>query len=150
MYKRMLVPLDGSELAEEVFPYAREIASRMDLDLVFLNVCNPDEIELFPMRESYVDQVVEMVSCQTSENGTVTRTSKIIKSLGVVTIGYPADEILKYAEERQIDIIMMATHGDSGVRRWAIGSTAYQVLHASKTPVLLVRNGMQPLLSYER
>ena len=48
MYKRMLVPLDGSKLAEEVFPYARELAGRMDLDLIFLNVCYPLQLDHCP------------------------------------------------------------------------------------------------------
>ena len=52
MYKRMLVPLDGSELAEVVFPYAKELAGRLDLDLVFLHVCSPAESELRPMHRA--------------------------------------------------------------------------------------------------
>jgi nucleotide-binding universal stress UspA family protein len=153
MYRRMLVPLDGSKLAEEVFPYTRELAGRLDLDLVFLNVCNPHETELLPMRQFYVDKMAEMVWSQTSEIRGITGMPagvKTIETIGKVVVGYPAEEILKYAEENNIDIILMATHGSAGVRRWALGSEAYQVLHASKIPVWLVRSGIPEEIVYDK
>ncbi len=153
MNKGLLVPLDGSNLAEDVFPYAREIAGRMDLDLVFLNVCNPFEKELLPMRQSYVDKMADMVWHQIREIRTVTGTLISIKTreaLAKVVIGDPGEEILRYAGENPIGIILMATHGASGVRRWAIGSVAYKVLHASQIPVLLIRSGIPEETVYDQ
>ena len=53
--------------------------------------------------------------------------------------GFPADLIVDTADERQADLIVMATHGYSGIKRWALGSVADKVLHATKTPLVLVR-----------
>jgi nucleotide-binding universal stress UspA family protein len=153
MYKRMLVPLDGSKLAEEVFPYTRELAGRLDLDLIFLNVCSPNETESLSMRQFYMDKMAEMVRSQTREIQVKTGASQSVKTIeatGKVVIGYPAEEILKYANENSIDIILLATHGHSGVRLWALGSIAYKVLHASKIPVWLVRSGIPEEIVYDR
>jgi nucleotide-binding universal stress UspA family protein len=149
----MLVPLDGSKLAEEVFPYARELAGRLDLDLAFLNVCNPHETDLLPIRQFYVDKMVELVRSQTSEIQGITGRpvgAKTIQTISKVVVGYPAEEILKYAEENDVDIILMSTHGYSGIKRWALGSVAYKVLHASKIPVWLVRNGIPEETVYDK
>jgi nucleotide-binding universal stress UspA family protein len=153
MYKRMLVPLDGSKLAEEVFSYARELAGRLDLDLDFLNVCSPEETGLLPMRQFYVDKMAQTVWNQSREIQGITGmpvANKTIETFSKVVVGYPAEEILKYAEENHTDIILMATHGNSGVRRWAMGSTAYKVLHSSKVPVLLVRASVPKQIVYDR
>ena len=53
--------------------------------------------------------------------------------------GFPADAIVETAEAEQADLVVMATHGYSGIRRWALGSVADKVLHAIKTPLVLVR-----------
>jgi len=64
MYKKVLVPLDGSELAETVFTYARELAGTMGLELVFLHVCAPDERELLPMRRACVEHAADVARCE--------------------------------------------------------------------------------------
>ena len=153
MYRRMLVPLDGSKLAEEVFPYARELAGRLELDLFFLNVCSPEETQLLPMRQFYVDKMAETVCSRTCEIRGITKKpvgTKTIGTTGKVVVGYPAEEILKYAEENGIDIILMSTHGYSGIKRWALGSVAYKVLHASKIPFWLVRSGISEEVVYDK
>lgn len=145
MYRRMLVPLDGSKLAEETFPYARELAGRLDLDLDFLHVCLPLESDFIPMSQVYVDTLAGSAREQIQRIQATTAGKESVRQVNVrskVVTGYPAEEILKYSEENTIDIILLATHGNSGVRRWALGSVAYQVLHASKIPVWLVRSGI--------
>jgi nucleotide-binding universal stress UspA family protein len=149
----MLVPLDGSKLAEETFPYARELAGRLDLDIDFLHVCGPLESELLSMSQMYVDKMAEAVRGQIQKIQATTVGKKAARPIEVkskVVTGYPSEEILKYAEENKIDIILMATHGASGVRRWALGSVAYQVLHASKVPVWLVRSGIPQEVIYDK
>ena len=98
------------------------------------------------MYKFYVDKMAEMVQSQTHEIQTKAgdhENVRPIEARGIVVTGVPSVEILECAEENNIDIILMATHGALGVRRWALGSVAYQVLHASKIPVLLVRAGFQ-------
>lgn len=142
MYKRMLVPLDGSELAEVVFGYAKELAGRLDLDLILLHVSGPKEQDLLPIHRAYIERAAESVkrqSIQVQERTKREPGGKALEAGGEVVMGHPAEEILRYAEDNDIDIILLATHGRSGVKRWAIGSVADKVLRASKVPVWLVR-----------
>ncbi len=68
---------------------------------------------------------------------------------GEVAVGYPADEILRYAGDKEVDLILMTTHGRSGVRRWVLGSVADKVLRSAALPVLLIRAGMPRDAAYE-
>ena len=55
MYKRMLIPVDGSELSQATFVYAKELGGRLGVDVTLLNVCSPDEREMLPMHRAYVE-----------------------------------------------------------------------------------------------
>jgi nucleotide-binding universal stress UspA family protein len=152
VYRRMLVPLDGSKLAEETIPYARELAGRLNLDLDFLHVSGPLESRL-SMVQTYMDNIAEAVRGQIQRIQTTTIGKEAFRPIDVkskVVTGYPPEEILKYAEENNIDLILIATHGASGVRRWALGSVAHQVLHASKVPVWLIRSGVPEEVIYDK
>jgi nucleotide-binding universal stress UspA family protein len=142
MYKRMLVPLDGSELAEVVLPYAKELAGRLDLELILLHVFDHRGSETEYMCQAYIKRAAEMAKTQSREVQTktgVTQGKKATEAHGEVVVGHPAEEILHYSDKNNIDLILMATHGLSGVRRWMFGSVADKVLRASKVPVWLVR-----------
>jgi len=141
MYKRMLVLLDGSKLAEVVFSYARELSGRLNLELDLLHVCSPQESELMPMRQAYVEHMAEVLEKEAAEvrkKAGIPDNEKRTPAVGKVAVGYPADEILKFAEERKIDIIMLTTHGSSGVRRWGLGSVAEKVIHGTKAATWIV------------
>ena len=142
MYKKMLVPLDGSKLSEVVFPYARELAGRLNLEAILLHVISPEEQEKAHLYQSYIEHKVDVLKCQSEEmveKVSAGATCKPVKVRGEITSGYPAEEILDYAENSKVDFILIATHGRSGIRRWVIGSVAEKVLRASKVPVWLVR-----------
>ena len=141
MYKRMLVLLDGSKMSEVVFSYARELSGRLGLDLDLLHVCRSEEADQLPMRQAYVEHMAEALKAQSEELQNETGAGsgpKAIEARGTVLVGYPAEEILKYAEENSIDIIVMATHGRSGIRRWGLGSVADKVIHEADIPIWLV------------
>ncbi len=153
MYKRMLVPLDGSELAEVVFTYAKELAGRLDLDVVLLHVYGPEESALAPMHRAYVERAADIIRQQCAEVQRRTGAPpecKPVEARGELAMGYPAEEILRHAEKNGIDLILMATHGRSGVRRWVMGSVADKVLRASKVPVWLVRAGVPQETIYDQ
>jgi nucleotide-binding universal stress UspA family protein len=153
MYKRMLVPLDGSELAEKVFPYAKELAGRLDLDLLLLHVESPMEQDSTPVHRAYIQRMVELMRTQSQEVQQRTGFKQGVKRVevrGELTTGHPAEEILRYADEKSIDLILIATHGRSGIRRWAIGSVADKVLRASKVPIWLVRAGIPEEIIYDK
>jgi nucleotide-binding universal stress UspA family protein len=142
MYKRMLVPLDGSELAEVVLPYAKELAGRLDLDMVFLHVCSAHESESLAMHRAYVERAAEIARLQSREVQAKTGIqpeAKEVEARGEVVVGHPAEEIVRYTDENDIDLILMATHGRSGIRHWVMGSVADKVLRASRVPIWLVQ-----------
>ncbi len=153
MYERMLVPLDGSKLAEVVFAYATELAGRLSLDVTLLHVCSPKEQESAPMHRAYVERAGETIRHHLEEiqkKAGIQPGSSAVATRGELAVGYPAEEILSYADENDIDLILMATHGRSGIRRWAIGSVADKVLRASKVPVWLVRAGIPEEVVYDQ
>jgi nucleotide-binding universal stress UspA family protein len=153
MYKRMLVPLDGSELAEVVFSYAKELAGRLDLDVILFHVYGSEERELVPLHRAYVERAAEIIKCQSEEvreRTGIQPGGKAVEARGELAVGYPAEEILRYADENEIDLILMATHGRSGIKRWAMGSVADKVLSVSKVPVWLVRAGIPEEIVYDK
>jgi len=142
MYKKMLVALDGSELAELVLDYARELAGNLSLNTVVLHVYNPSEREFITMRRGYINRIAETLECQVREiqkkvgkkpeEGALEVRAELVE-------GHAAEEIVRYAEKHHSDLILMATHGRSGIKRWAIGSVVDKVVRATKRPVLVVR-----------
>jgi len=149
----MLVPLDGSELAEVVFPYAKELAGRLDLDVILLHASTPAEHEFIPMHQAYIERAAEIVRRQArevQESTGVQPESKPVEVRGELAEGYPEEEILRYADENAVDFIIMATHGRSGRKRWTMGNVAGKVMHEAKTPVLLVRAGIPDEIPYDK
>ena len=146
MYRKILVPLDGSALAEVILPYARELARRLVLDVVLIHVAEKKESKSIQLHRVYVDNIADAIRRDIADAGNRKKASprEAGKSniSGEVVVGYPAEEILRYSDENDIDLILMATHGRSGIRRWVMGSVADRVLRASRAPVLLVRAGI--------
>lgn len=147
MYQKVLVPLDGSELAECVLPHLGIIAGGCGLqDIVLLRVVRP-----FTPVASYLGDSVSTVDI-TGINEDAMKTAKnYLKQLaekliypGVtvrweVVTGNEADSIAEYATNNEVDLILIATHGRSGVSRWVMGSVADRVIRSACVPVLMVR-----------
>lgn len=153
MYNKMLVLLDGSNLAQVVFTYAQELSARLNINLELLHVCSPQEAEQLPMRQAYMEHMAEVLQKKAmeirSKIGDQTSSSEV-KAQGKVVVGYPAEEILKYADENNIDLIMLSTHGRSGVRDWDIGNVANKVIHASKVPIWMVPTELREAIIYDK
>jgi len=148
----MLVLLDGSKMSEVVFSYAREVSGRLGLDLDLLHVCTTEEAEQLPMRQAYIDHMAEMLKTKSEElrkNADAKAAKKAAEIKGKVICGYPAEEILKYADENKVDAIMLATHGRSGIRRWGLGSVADKVIHEAKVPIWLVPAALHEGILYD-
>lgn len=143
MYKRLLVPLDGSELAERALPYAEELAKHLGSDVILVNVRGPAENPDNPEHRVYLNDKVATIEQDIKNSPALPSGEKvkvesaIIGSLGL--LNHPAEEILNYAEKENISLIVMATHGRSGIKRWVLGSVADKVARASKCPILLIR-----------
>ena len=142
IYRRILVPLDGSELAETVLDLAKNLAIRSGSALTLLHVCVPDQKQWQPLHLGYIEHSAEQIerdiakTCETVQchfqNAASTASSVIIK-------GDPATEIVRYAEENKASIILMATHGRYGLMQSVMSDVANKVVRASPIPVWLVR-----------
>jgi nucleotide-binding universal stress UspA family protein len=145
--KRILVPLDGSELAEQALPPAIELARANQAELILLHVVVPmaDDApglaplaRLVPPAFAFPDAQREHAHQQLA--AAIDRLpTRDLRITPVVVFGLPADQIVDEAARHHADLIVMASHGYSGLRRWALGSVADQVMHGSAAPLLLVR-----------
>jgi nucleotide-binding universal stress UspA family protein len=129
MYNNILVPLDGSKLAEAVLPYAAFLAGALQLpvDLVHVNDPETHSPSIHPTRSAdYLNQVAASFL------------SRLTVSCAVKT-GAAAEVILDTASADAGTLVAMATHGQSGGRRWLLGSVAQKVVQATKNPLLLIR-----------
>jgi nucleotide-binding universal stress UspA family protein len=148
MYNKILVPLDGSQLAEAVMWYAARLTGRLRASLTLAYVSSPDELLSQHMYECYLRDTVsrfkeqaEKAAKETNKPGTFSIDYKVLK-------GDPAEEILDYADRNKSDLIILATQGKSGVRRWALGNVANKIISATRKQVLLIRaKGGQPDVS---
>lgn len=143
--RHILVALDGSALAEQALPLAIELAVGAHAELVLLQAVP----ELLPMhRPSPTIDFPAPGHAQALQHlhGIAERWHACeIAILPMVASGEPAQAIVDTAANEHANLIVMATHSSSGVRRWALGSVADKVLHISTTPLLLVRAQSQKL-----
>lgn len=143
-YNHILVPLDGSELAELAVADALDVATMSQAQVTLLWVIRPidhviaadtghpiyiDE-QLDTQREAAMEYLTEVGKQFTARDLTVHK---------VVEVGGPPEIIIDFADHQPIDLIVMATHGRSGLQRWVYGSVADKVLRGASVPILLVR-----------
>jgi nucleotide-binding universal stress UspA family protein len=128
-YKKILVPLDGSELAEKALPYAKRIAkikkSALTLYAVSLKIFVDRRDRLFT---SYLEATAKTLNDEGLKTDTDTG------------YGDVAEQIIKYANSNNMDLIIMATHGYSRAKRWMFGSITQKVLYGTAIPVLLIKS----------
>lgn len=138
MFEKIVVPLDGSELAEVVLPYAEELMRRLGSQLVLLSVCEGSEEG---ERAEYLETVVARLkrrAVRYAERHPGTFVAEPNPEV-VILPGKPSEGIIDYVESNGLDLTMMATHGRSGISRWALGSVADKVIHGLSRPVCLIR-----------
>ena len=137
MFKKILVPLDGSKLAEKILPQVEELVKFSGAEVHLLRVVMTYDIDpqkdkehlqkLSGEAQEYLDQV----AARLKKSG--------IQVSATVTHGKDAVQICDYASEKKFHLIAMSTHGRSGLGRWTRGSVADKVLHCSSVPVMLFR-----------
>jgi len=146
MYKKVLVPLDGSKVAETALRHMRMLSKAGLIgELVILKVVEMPAPVAMPMAveegfdfSGYEDiyfkeakKYIQGVESQLKSEG--------IKVKSETILGRAVSTILEYQKENNIDLIIMATHGHSGVTKFLLGSVANKVVQSSQAPVLLVR-----------
>jgi nucleotide-binding universal stress UspA family protein len=142
MYRRILVPLDGSKVAEQVLPYARYLAGTLKIPVDLLTV-----VDALGMTGSMETSNALNLDAFVAEN--VHRSEAYLEKIGktftgvasshMVMQGKPAEVVIEKAAGDSNTLIAMATHGRSGVDRWLLGSVAEKVLRVTTNPLLLVR-----------
>ena len=143
-YQHILVPLDGSPLAELALADAFALAELSRAEVTLLQVIPPIDHVIATESEYpiFVDQQWEAKRLEV-----VDYMHSVCERLGcpdvavhpVVEMGLAAETIIDYARHNPIDLIVMATHGRSGLQRWVYGSVADKVLRGANQPILLVR-----------
>ncbi len=138
MYSKIMVPLDGSELAEAALPYAEELAARLGSDIVLMHVYESGDEKHRRMHELYLQKAVEA-----TKRGVKKHLAEGQEAGGTVEpillLGHAAEQIVDYAEKENVGIIVMATHGRSGIRRWMLGDVAAKVARSTPKPVMVIR-----------
>ena len=146
MFTKILVPLDGSALAESVLPTVTQLALDFKAAIVLMRVHVPSYVPYLADTPYSLVEISrrEEEECRSYLEATATR----LRNRGLIVDilvheGNPADAILDAVEVAQADLIAMTTHGRSGVGRWLLGSVADRVVHGANVPILLTR-GVAP------
>ncbi len=139
MFKKIIVPLDGSSTAEVALPYAEEMAARLACELILIFVKEEYERRSDNVFRAYLEYMVQKAGVGVIPHLKGTGRESIDFSTKLLA-GNPAEEIIDFAERQKGSLIIMATHGRSGVdTRWLMGSVAEKVIEASTCPVVLLR-----------
>ena len=151
MYEKIVVPLDGSPLAEVALPYAEEIAGKMGSEIILLSVLPSEEAHEYQNHHSYSTKIVEVTKRHVEKYLEISG-SQAIKVGTATRAGNPAEGILDYVSKGAFNLIVMATHGRSGISRWAVGSVADKVVRATtRQPLMLIRaKGSHPDIRAKR
>ncbi|HEX7371390.1 MAG TPA: universal stress protein [Thermodesulfobacteriota bacterium] len=139
MFKKILVPLDGSKLAEKILPRVEKLVRHCQAEVHLIRVVVSYRIDPKEEKEErdrllqeawdYLKKIVSRLR------------KKRVRAYAVVVYGKDAVQVCDFARKNKFDLIAMATHGRSGISRWALGSVADKVLNCSVVPVMLIRVG---------
>jgi nucleotide-binding universal stress UspA family protein len=145
--KSIVVPLDGSRLAESVLPRAMELAKKLSLEIVLTRAYQIPlsaayagaEAAYIPNQDALLNLVREEAGAYLEEKVNELHQNGVEKLSHILLVGSGADEIIDLARSTPDNLIAMCTHGRSGVKRWALGSVTEKVVRHSGDPVLVVR-----------
>jgi len=142
--KKILCPTDFSEPAYEGFKIARELATQFSAEMLLVHVVSP-----LPLMHGgaaptgfHIPAVLEEIQESAKNSLEKIRLEKLpdeIKTRTFVIQGRPAHEIVQLAQQEKADIIVIATHGESGWQRFVFGSVAEKVVRNAECPVLTIR-----------
>jgi len=142
MYKKILVPLDGSATAEAVLPYVEAFAAGFKIPVQLLSVIDIGAMttHLAPERVRHLENIIagEEEKCASYLDNVAKIFSHSAADCRIVR-GTPAEIVLESTQDERDTLIAMATHGRSGAKRWLLGSVAEKVLRGTTNPLFLVR-----------
>jgi nucleotide-binding universal stress UspA family protein len=146
-FKRLMVPLDGSSLAAQALPLAADLAEHARAELLLMQAVE-SAIDVYPSivplgrPDLMPTEILSMLRLRADQQ--LEQQAAVLRDRGLPVVthvvnGHAAEAIVDEAARQSVDLLVMATHGYSGLKRWAIGSVTDKVLHAATTPLLLVR-----------
>ncbi len=143
MYKKILVPLDGSELAKRALDQAGKLAKTFDAEIILFQVV--PFMPIYGSPELVTPLIVDEKQKETAEKYLADLVEELkgkgLKVTATVKTGQQvAVEIIDFAKESGADLIVMCTHGRSGITRWMLGSVALKLLTRGEKPILLIRS----------
>jgi nucleotide-binding universal stress UspA family protein len=150
MFKRILVPLDGSLRAEQVVPVASRLAQASGGTIVLLYVVNLTQEAMTYgafVPTGAIENSMQGAQIYLEQLARRTHLAGMVAVEKQVVSGSPATKILEYAEQRHCNLIVMASHGYTGFKQWLLGSVAEKVAHQALVPVLILRDG-EPLYTH--
>ncbi|MFP3852947.1 MAG: universal stress protein [Anaerolineales bacterium] len=144
MYKRILVPLDGSARAEQILPHVEELALRFESEVILLRVIEPDSVYTDFAQIQFDLQAIERkeneaesyLAAKRDELKKMDIPVRVYRKLGDVVLA-----IIEIARAEEVDLIALASHGRSGLARVFYGSVASALLQRIDRPLLLIRSG---------
>lgn len=146
MFEKILVCLDGSELAEQILPYASELALRFGSNMVLIQVVTIPALVAAvaaPGAETVLHEQMESEAAKAKTY--LRRVAKTLKQKGLKKIelavmeGTPGPAIVDYANDNKVDLIALASHGHGGLKRMVLGSIADLVIRESGLPILVIK-----------
>ncbi|HFC12481.1 MAG TPA: universal stress protein [Anaerolineae bacterium] len=146
MFKNILVPLDGSELAEEALSIATKFVETNNAQLYILRVVEVETLGVVPMHPYEVRLPLHTATEKWEQSRAYVEHKAQRYAVAdrpiipLIKRGSPAETILTIAEDYEIDLIIMSTHGRSGLTRWALGSVTERVLRHATCPVMTIRS----------
>jgi nucleotide-binding universal stress UspA family protein len=160
MFNRILVPLDGSTLAERAIPHAAQFARIFGSSIILLQVLDPTSYHENPNpvdplswqirkaeADMYMNGIAARLRADLGENALETKGTQNRKKTRVeysIREGKPAENIINFAHAENIDLLVISTHGSGGLSRWNISSVTQKVINLIYLPVLIVRAYNQP------
>ena len=154
--KKLLVPIDFSENSKKTLIYAVRLAQRNNSSLILFHVFEPPEfVRQLPQDYSYESHEEMRKQCDTAMRRsaeTLGMLSEAVKGSNIQIetsqrLGTPYEEIVKFAKEKEVDLIVIATHGYTGLKHFLLGSTAERVVRLAPCPVLVVRQEERDFVS---
>ena len=139
MFEQIIVPLDCSKLAEAALPYAEELGAKMPSEIILLSVIDSDDHERLQNYGRYIN-VIKDATKHYAGKYVENQNEEVLNVTTARRTGDPAKSIIKYALDIKFPLIVMASHGQTGRSRWAVGSVADKVVRAGNAQaVMLIR-----------
>jgi nucleotide-binding universal stress UspA family protein len=136
MFEKVLLPLDGSELAEAAIPYTRDLVAQLQAEIFLLHVCPSDQQAYLHMRQIYLNAMADVLRQEIKDSWGPAQQPRVQTE---VIIGDPSKVIFDYVKQKSIGLVAVTTHGTSGIRQWAMGNVAEKVVRGVAIPSLLIR-----------